>query len=92
MKLSIRPNKKQPFSRRFARNAFFWGIPMVCLEFIGVPRSAWGTVLIFAVPATIVGLFVYTAYEDLFIWCLSKIKPKTADDSGRNAGNAGGPD
>jgi hypothetical protein len=63
MKLSIRRNKKQTFLQRFMRATVFWGIPMVCLEFIGIPRSAWGTVLVMAVPATLVGVLAGAIIE-----------------------------
>jgi len=63
MKLSIRRNKKQTFFQRFMRATVFWGIPMVCLEFIGIPRSAWGTVLVMAVPATLVGVLAGAIIE-----------------------------
>jgi anaerobic C4-dicarboxylate transporter len=54
------------FSQRFANIAILWGIPMVCLEFVGVPRAHWSTILIVTLPATLLGVLVYTALEHVF--------------------------
>jgi len=51
------------FSERLAHVAIFWGIPMVCLELIGIPLSSWAVILVFAMPATMLGILVYTAIE-----------------------------
>jgi hypothetical protein len=37
-KISVRQNRT--FLQRFNENALWWGIPMVCVEIIGVPL--WG--------------------------------------------------
>jgi anaerobic C4-dicarboxylate transporter len=74
MKLSIQRNKKQTFSQRFTRIAITWGISMVCLEFIGIPRSSWGTVLVLVVPATLVGVLAGAIIEHLLV---SSIKKKS---------------
>jgi type IV secretory pathway VirB3-like protein len=73
MKLSIRRNKEQTLFQRFTRAAIFWGIPMVCLEFIGIPRSSWGTVLVLVVPATLVGVLAGVIIEHSLV---SRIKKK----------------
>ena len=75
MKLSVR--KKWTFWQRFRREVIFFGIPMVCLELIGMPALGWGNVLALAVPATLAGLFVYTAIEHLLISAMAE------DSSGR---------
>jgi hypothetical protein len=74
MKLSIRRNKERTFFQRFTRVAIFWGIPMVFLEFIGIPRSSWGTVLVLVVPATLVGVLAGATIEHLLV---SRIKKKS---------------
>jgi hypothetical protein len=35
----------------------------MCLELIGIPRQGLGSVLLIEVPATIVGVFVFTLIE-----------------------------
>jgi hypothetical protein len=72
VKLSIRRNKKQTFSERFTRAMIFWGIPMVCLEFIGIPRSAWGSVLVMVVPATLVGVLAGAIIEHFLVSHIEK--------------------
>jgi hypothetical protein len=71
MNLSFR--WKWTFSQRFAPMLIFFGIPALCLEFIGIPRSSWGTVLVLVVPATIAGLFVATIIEHFLISHLAKV-------------------
>jgi hypothetical protein len=72
MKLSIQPSKKQTFSQRFVRATIFWGVPMVCLEFIGIPRSAWGTVLVMVVPATLVAVLAGAIIEHSLVLRIEK--------------------
>jgi hypothetical protein len=62
MKLSFR---RWTFPQRFARILIFFGVPALCLEFIEIPRSAWGTVLVLLVPAMIAALFVVAIIEQL---------------------------
>jgi hypothetical protein len=64
MKLSFR---RWTFPQGFARILIFCGVPALCLEFIDIPRSAWGTVLVLVVPATIAALFVATIIEQVRI-------------------------
>jgi hypothetical protein len=54
------------FSERFVHVAVLWGIPMVALELIGISWKSWGIILILAVPATLVGVLVFTAIEHWF--------------------------
>ncbi len=70
MKLSVRQN--QTFLQRFKREAIWWGIPMVCLELIGVPVFGWLLVLVIAVPATLVGVFVMAVIEHLLVSAIAK--------------------
>jgi hypothetical protein len=72
MKLSIQPDKRKTFSQRFVRATIFWGIPMVCLEFIGMPRSSWGVVLVLALPATLVGVLAGTMIEHSLVLRIEK--------------------
>jgi hypothetical protein len=64
---TLRRIPKLTFSHRFIRTALYWGVPMVCLEFVGVPRHAWGTVLVIVVPATFVGVLASSALEHWFV-------------------------
>ena len=70
MKLSIQ--KKWTFSERYVREAIYFGIPMVCMELIGVPVFGWAIVLIIAVPVTLVGLLFTTIIEHFLISILAK--------------------
>ena len=70
MKLSIR--QKYTFSERLKREAVFFGVPLVCLELIGMPLIGWVTVLVIAVPATLVGLLVTTTIEHFLISAIAK--------------------
>jgi hypothetical protein len=45
---------------------------MVCLELIGIPRRSWATVLILAIPATVIGVFAGAVLEYLFIAWLAR--------------------
>ena len=72
LKLSIRRTAKNiAFPRRLLKVAIYWGIPMVCVELIGIPRHLWGSVLILVVPATLVGVVAYALLERYFV---SRIK------------------
>ena len=70
MKLTLR--KKWTFWQRFRNVAIFWGIPMVCVELIGLPAIGWAFALAVAVPATLVGVLAYRALEHLLISALAK--------------------
>jgi len=72
MKFSVRQNQKQGFRQRLTREAIFWGIPMVCLEFIGIPIFGWGIVLLIAVPATLVGVLVGAVIEHFLVSSIAK--------------------
>ncbi len=63
MKLTVRRDRKQTFRQRFTRGAIEWGIPMVCLECVGIPMFGWFTVLVMVVPATLVGVLVGAVIE-----------------------------
>lgn len=62
MNLFERP-PEMSFMRRLLVVAALWGFPIVCLEFITVPRYGWNTVLRFAVPATTVGVIAYATLD-----------------------------
>ena len=72
MKFKISVRQNQTFLQRFNRNALWWGIPMVCLELIGVPLWGWLTVLLIAVPATLGGVLAGTAIEHLLVSALAR--------------------
>jgi len=69
-KLSVRQNRR--FLQRFNENAVWWGIPMVCVELIGVPLWGWVTGLVIVVPATIAAVLATTAIEHFLISALAK--------------------
>ncbi len=54
---------KKTFLQRLGSVALFWGLPAMCLELIGIPRQGLGSVLLVEVPATIVGVLVFTLLE-----------------------------
>jgi hypothetical protein len=41
----------------------WWGIPMMGLEVIGIPKNYWLPVLFLALPATMLGVFVEALVE-----------------------------
>jgi hypothetical protein len=61
IKLSVRQNRT--FLQRFNRDAIFWGIPMLCMDLLGVPLFGWGAILTIAVPATLVGILAWVVIE-----------------------------
>jgi hypothetical protein len=52
-----------PLLNRVLRTALTWGVPMLCLELVGIPRDDWGGILVLAVPGAIVGVVVYALFE-----------------------------
>jgi hypothetical protein len=67
MKLSVRRDRKQTFGQRFTRGTIEWGIPMVCLECVGIPMFGWFAVLVIVVPATLVGVLAGAAIEHFVV-------------------------
>lgn len=55
--------KRRTFGQRLKSAALWWGVPMLALELIGVPIKYWLWVVVFALPATALGVFVYAALE-----------------------------
>ncbi len=49
--------------QRLGNVALFWGLPALGLELIGIPRQGLGSVLLIAIPVTILGVFVFTLIE-----------------------------
>ena len=70
LKLSVRQNLT--FLRRFAHEAVWWGIPMVCVELIGIPLFGWSTVLLVVVPATLAGVLAKAGIEHLLVRTLAR--------------------
>lgn len=64
----FRRNPKLTFSQRLLRISLWWGVPMVIVELIGVPRRDWAGVLVIIVPATVLGVIAYTLLEHLLVW------------------------
>jgi hypothetical protein len=57
----LRPTlKKKTFIQRFGVIAIFWGLPCICVELIGIPRQAWGLILLIEIPATLLGVLTFT--------------------------------
>ena len=80
--IRFRPSSNKTFWKRFRDSIIFWGLPMICLELIGAPRDVWGLVVLFAIPGTILGLFIYTLVEHGIIRYIQH-------DSGRDQPSAG---
>lgn len=72
MKLSIRRGPRKTFVQLFTHDFIFWGIPMICLELIGVPILGWVIVLAMVVPATIIGVLAGVGIEYLLVSALPK--------------------
>lgn len=58
---------KTSFTQRLVRISVLWGIPMACLELIGIPFRYWAVVLIFVLPATALGVVAYALLEQGWI-------------------------
>lgn len=69
-KLSVRQNRT--FLQRFSENALWWGVPIVCLEFVGAPLWGWRAGVAIAVPVTVAAVLAKTAIEHLLISALAK--------------------
>ena len=61
------------FSRRVAHSALFWGVPMILLELVGVPRADWLFVALLAIPATMFGVIAFALIEH---WYFSQGKKR----------------
>ena len=59
--------KRLTFRQRLLRDAIFWGVPMLCLDLIGVPFWGWRPALEILVPATFVAMLAVTALEHFLI-------------------------
>jgi len=68
----LQVKRKLTFSQRLWRVALFWGVPMVCLELIGIPRHLWDTVLVLVIPATVIGVFAGAVLEHWFVVWLAR--------------------
>jgi hypothetical protein len=66
-------SSKKTFAQRLGNIALFWGLPMLCLELIGLPTQGLGSVLLIAVPATMVGVVVGAIIE----WCVVRYIQRT---------------
>lgn len=59
--------KRRTFGQRLLSITLWWGIPMLAVELIGVPKEYWLWVVILSLPATALGVLVYAALESGFI-------------------------
>jgi anaerobic C4-dicarboxylate transporter len=84
MELSVRRDKKRTFRQRFTRGAIEWGIPMVCLECVGIPMFGWFAVLVMVVPATLVGVLAWAVIERFLVSDIANANefPEDTRDSG----------
>jgi hypothetical protein len=73
------------FLQRLRRQAIYWGIPMVCLDLIGVPLFGWSTVLAIVVPATFVAALAGALFEHLLV----TLQLKQNEMRRRNSGTKG---
>jgi hypothetical protein len=51
------------FPQRLASAMVWWGIPMMGVELIGIPKRYWVPVLFLALPATILGVLIEALIE-----------------------------
>ena len=63
---------EKTFVQRFWSTALWWGLPMLCVELIGVPKPLWGYMLVFALPATLVGVVGGALLEHYAIYAISR--------------------
>jgi hypothetical protein len=59
----FRRSSQKTFMQRLRSTALFWGVPLLCLELIGIPRQGQGSVLLIEIPATMVGVLVFALIE-----------------------------
>ena len=72
--------KRRTFRQRLLSNALLWGIPMVAVELIGVPVRYWVWVVILVLPATALGVLVWTLLEHGSITTLRNRKRQEKPD------------
>jgi hypothetical protein len=72
VRVQLQVKRTLTFAQRLGRIALFWGVLLICLELIGVPRPSWAMVLILAIPATLVGVFAGAILEHWFVAWLPK--------------------
>jgi|tagenome__1003787_1003787.scaffolds.fasta_scaffold20934780_1 undecaprenyl pyrophosphate phosphatase UppP len=78
MKYFRRTSKhKMTFAQRLAHSALYWGIPIIFLEVVGIPRRLWLTVLVIAIPATIVGVLIEALIEQGIVNYMDRKDPAT---------------
>jgi hypothetical protein len=63
---------KRTFLQRLGYTALWYGIPAVCLELFGIPRNLWPYLLIYVLPATVVGVIIGAAIEHTAVTRRSK--------------------
>jgi hypothetical protein len=86
----IQTTKNLTLLQYFNEDALFWGIPMICLDLIGVPLFGWGTVLAIAVPATLVAVLAGAVLKHFLVSAQLKqnerrIKASRAGETGTHA-------
>ena len=63
MKLTRTSKPMRTFPQRLVSAMVWWGIPMMGLELIGIPKRYRVPMLLLALPATLVGVFVEALIE-----------------------------
>jgi hypothetical protein len=65
---------KWSFTRRVRDVGIWWGIPLICLQLIGIPMREWGWVLVWSIPGTLFGVLFFAVAEHSFIYLLKRSK------------------
>lgn len=63
---------RRTFMQRLGYTALWYGIPAVCLELFGIPKTLWPYVLIYVLPATAVGVVAGALIEHTTVTRRSK--------------------
>ena|ERR1051326_2695655 len=81
-KLTVRQN--QTFFERFNDNALWWGGPIICIEFFGVPLRGWKTwVTTVAAPLAVILATKTEAKSRRWAGCLDNSRGTKSKDRGR---------
>lgn len=67
------------FAQHLGSVALFWGVPVLCLEMIGVPKGGVVSALFFLLPGTAVGVIVFTIIEVAIADYIKKKRGKNPD-------------
>jgi len=80
MKYFQRTSKeKRTFAQRLWRDAVYWGIPMIVLELVGIPRRLLVPALFLWIPATMLGVLVGALIEHGIVGYLDEKRSATPE-------------